>query len=93
VRCFAHGCIADYNAGVELVDQLKQGQVLTLEAVDKANSLIRLTVSLADFVNAYNGHSREPKVFEELLSAKEMQANLERQRRVEEDRKVRCEAR
>jgi len=93
VRCFANGCMADYDAGVELVDQLKQGQVLALEAVDKANSPIRLTVPLADFANAYDGPSQEPKVFEEVLSTKEMQAKLERQRRVEEDRKARCEAR
>jgi hypothetical protein len=66
---------------VELVDQLKQGRTLTLEAADKANSPINLTVPLTDFANAYDGPSQETKVFEK--SAKELQAELE-------DRKARC---
>jgi invasion protein IalB len=94
VGCFANGCMADYDAGAELVDQLKQGRMLVLKAIDKANSPISLTVPLVDFANAYDGPSQEPKVFEEVLSsAKEMQARLERERRAEEERKARCEAR
>jgi invasion protein IalB len=79
--CFANSCMAEYEAGVELVDQLKQGRTLTLEAADKANSPINLTVPLTDFANAYDGPSQETKVFEK--SAKELQAELE-------DRKARC---
>jgi invasion protein IalB len=46
VNCFANGCMADHDAGAEFVDQLKQGRMLVLEAVDKANSPIRLAVPL-----------------------------------------------
>ena len=67
VNCSANGCMADYDAGAELVDQLKQGQMLVLEAIDRANSPISLTVPLVDFANAYDGPSQEPKVFEEVL--------------------------
>ncbi|RZN17454.1 hypothetical protein CWO90_37480 [Bradyrhizobium sp. Leo121] len=42
VRCLASGCMAHYDAGAELIDQLKQGRMLVLETVDKANSPIRL---------------------------------------------------
>jgi invasion protein IalB len=93
VGCFAGGCMADYDAGVELVDQLKQGRMLALEAIDKDNSPISLTVPLVDFANAYDGPSKGPKVFEEVLSTTKMQAKLERQKRDEEDRKDRCETR
>jgi hypothetical protein len=85
--------MADYDAGAELVDQLKRGRILALEAIDKDNSPISLTVPLVDFANAYDGPSKEPKVFEEVLATTEMQAKLERQKREEEDRKDRCEAR
>jgi invasion protein IalB len=93
VNCFANGCMADYDAGAELVDQLKQGRMLVLEAIDKANSPISLTVPLVDFANAYDGPSQEPKVFEEVLSAEEMQARSDREKRTEEERKALCEAR
>jgi invasion protein IalB len=93
VNCFANGCMADYDAGAELVDQLKQGRMLVLEAIDKANSPISLTVPLVDFAKAYDGPSQEPKVFEEVLSAEEMQARSDREKRAEEERKALCEAR
>jgi invasion protein IalB len=93
VGCFANGCMADYDAGVELVDQLKQGRMLALEAIDKDNSPISLTVPLVGFANAYDGPSKEPKLVEEVLSTTEMQARLDRQKRDEEDRKDPCEAR
>jgi invasion protein IalB len=91
VGCFAGGCMADYDAGAELVDQLKQGRMLALEAIDKDNSPIGLTVALAGFASAYDGPATEPKVFE--VSMTEMQAKLERQKLEEGDRKDRCEAR
>jgi invasion protein IalB len=92
VRCYPNGCMADYEAGAELVDQLKQGQMLVLEGVDATNSPISLRVPLVDFANAYDGPSHDPKVFEQVLSQKEMQALQERQKRAEEDRKMRCES-
>ncbi|TWB91159.1 invasion protein IalB [Bradyrhizobium macuxiense] len=84
--CFASGCIADYDAGPELVDQLKQGHTLGLEAIDKANSPISLIVPLAGFADAYDGPAQETKVIE--LSKEES----ERAKRAEEERKSRCGA-
>jgi invasion protein IalB len=94
-NCFASGCMADYDAGAELVDQLKQGRMLVLKATDKANSPISLTVPLVDFANVYDGPSQEPKMFEEVqvLSSEQMQVKLDRETRAEEERKARCEAR
>jgi hypothetical protein len=76
--------MAEYEVGQELIEQLKQGRDLKLEAVDKANSPINLTVPLVDFANAHDGPAQEPrvpKVFEE--SAKKLQAELD-------EREARC---
>jgi invasion protein IalB len=91
VGCFANGCMADYAAGADLVDQLKQGKMLVLEATDKANSPISFTVPLVDFASAYDGPSKEPKASEASMS--DLKAKLDRQKSEEEDRKARCEAR
>jgi invasion protein IalB len=90
VGCTAIGCMADYEAGAELVDQLKQARMLVLKAIDKANSPINLTLPLDDFTNAYDGPA-EPKVREVMLP--ELQAELDRRRRAGEERKAQCEAR
>jgi hypothetical protein len=93
-NCFANGCMADYEAGAELIDQLKQGRTLALEAIDRANSPISLTIPLDDFATAYDGPAQEPKVLEEVVSSPEkMQAREERDRLAEEERKALCEAR
>jgi invasion protein IalB len=91
IGCFANGCMADYAAGAELVDQLKQGKKLVLEAMDKVNSPISFTVPLVDFASAYEGPSKEVKEFE--MSTSDLKAKLDRQKREEEDRKARCDAR
>jgi invasion protein IalB len=55
-RCYAKmGCTAEYEAGAELVEQLKQGRMLTVEAVDKADTPISLSLPLAGFAAAYDG--------------------------------------
>jgi hypothetical protein len=56
-----------------------------------ANSAISFTVPLVDFASAYDGPSKELKVFE--ASTSDLKAKLDRQKREEEDRKARCEAR
>jgi invasion protein IalB len=91
IACFANGCMADYAAGAELVDQLKQGKMLVLEVVDKTNSPISFTVPLVDFASAYDGPSQEVKQSE--MSTSDLKATLDRRKREEEDRKARCEAR
>lgn len=91
IGCFASGCMADYAARAELIDQLKQGKMLVLEAMDKANSPISFTVPLVDFAIAYDGPSQELKEFE--MSTSDLKAKLDRQKREEEDRKAHCEAR
>jgi invasion protein IalB len=87
--CSRDACMVDYDAGPELVDQLKRARTLVIEPRDKASSLISFSVPLANFTEAYDGPAREPKAFE--LTQKEIQAELESRRRDEADRKTRCQ--
>ncbi len=87
-RCYAIGCVADYEAGAELVDQLKQGRTLTLDTVDTANSPVSLSLPLIGFAAAYDGPAQAPKVFE--LQPGKLQEELHA--RTEDDREARCKA-
>jgi invasion protein IalB len=62
--CYPHGCSATYEAGPELVDQLKHGQTLAVTAVDSDNSAIHRILPLAGFAEAYDGPPVQPKLFE-----------------------------
>ncbi len=94
-RCYALGCNAKYEAGAELVEQLKEGRTLTIEAVDTANLLISRSLPLAGFAAAYDGLAQTPPMplFEEQpgLLEKELRAQHEPQKGTEDDRKSRCE--
>jgi invasion protein IalB len=57
-------CSASYEAGPELVDQLKRGRTLAITAVDGDNSAIHRILPLAGFAEAYDGAPAQPKVFE-----------------------------
>jgi invasion protein IalB len=81
VGCRANGCRAEYEGGAELVEQFRDGRYLRLEAVDKANLPITVTIPLTGFDEAYDGAPQEPKVFE--MTAKKLQAEIE-------ERKSRC---
>jgi invasion protein IalB len=94
-RCYVLGCNANYEAGAELVEQLKQGRTLTIEAVDTANSSISLSLPLAGFAAAYDGPAQTPAMplFEAQPGQleKELRAQQEPQKHAEDDRKARCE--
>jgi invasion protein IalB len=88
VGCWSDHCMADHEGGMELVDQLKQGQTLVLEGLDAAGSVISLSMPLAGFADAYDGPQLEPRILEERrLSLKEMQ----QQKLDEAARKLRCD--
>ncbi len=83
VICFANGCMADYEATAELLDRLKKGQNLIIQAINANNQPLTLPLPLADFAKAYDGPPTDPKVFEE--QQKKLQEEL--QKRAEEARK------
>jgi invasion protein IalB len=65
VICFNNGCMADYEAGGELIGKLKKGRGLVIQAINGAGQPINLVVPLQDFAKAYDGPPTDPKKFEE----------------------------
>jgi invasion protein IalB len=67
--CFANTCTADYEATPELVDKLKNGQMLQIQVGGLA-PMIPVLLPLADssgnsFAGANEGPPTDPKVFQE----------------------------
>jgi hypothetical protein len=60
-----------------------------VEATDAANSPIRLTLPLDGFAEAYADPPQQLRVIEEVTEA-QTRARLEREKRAEEERKLRC---
>jgi invasion protein IalB len=83
VICFANGCMSDYEASPELVNNMKKGQNLIVQAINANGAPLTLPLPLAEFAKAYDGPPTDPKVFEE--TQKKLQEEL--QKRAEEARK------
>jgi invasion protein IalB len=77
------GCIADYEASVDLINRMKKAQVLTVQAIHMNGQAMSPQLDLKDFAKAYDGPPTDPKVFEE--QQKKLQDEL--QKRAEEARK------
>ena len=68
--CFANGCMADYEATLELVGKLKKGKMLMIQAINLASAAISFPLPLTDdsggsFQKANEGPPTDAKVFEE----------------------------
>ena len=83
VICFANGCMSDYEATPELINNMKKGQNLVVQAINANGAPLTLPLPLAEFTKAYDGPPTDPKVFEE--TQKKLQEEL--QKRAEETRK------
>jgi invasion protein IalB len=62
--------MADYEATPELVDKLKKGRMLQIQAINLAATAVTFPLPLADnsgnsFQKANDGAPTDPKVFEE----------------------------
>ena len=83
VICFANGCMSDYEATPDLINNMKKGQNLVVQAINANGAPLTLPLPLAEFAKAYDGPPTDPKVFEE--TQKKLQEEL--QKRAEETRK------
>jgi|HubBroStandDraft_6_1064221.scaffolds.fasta_scaffold370381_1 invasion protein IalB len=81
--CFVNGCMADFEATADVVNQLKKGQSLWVQGFSIAGEFINLPLPLEDFGKTLDGPPTDPKVIEE--QQKKMQDEL--QRRADEVRK------
>ncbi|SFJ78989.1 invasion associated locus B family protein [Bradyrhizobium sp. Gha] len=84
VICFQNGCMSDYEATPELINNMKKGQNLVVQAINANGAPLTLPLPLAgEFQKAYDGPPTDPKVFEE--TQKKLQEEL--QKKAEEQRK------
>jgi invasion protein IalB len=77
------GCISDYEATVDMINRMKKGQLLTVQAIHMNGQPMSPQLELKDFAKAYDGPPTDPKVFEE--QQKKLQDEL--QKRAEDARK------
>jgi len=83
VICFTNGCMADYEANAQMIEQMKKGRGLVVQAINASGQPISLVLPLTDFAKAYDGPPTDPKVFE----AQQQKLQEELQKRAEEARK------
>jgi invasion protein IalB len=81
--CFPVGCMSDYPANDDLINKMKKGQQLTVQAINMQGSAVSLPLPLAEFAKAYDGPPTDPKAFEE--QQRKLQEEL--QKKAEEARK------
>ena len=54
-----NGCMADYKADADLIEKLKNGQTLAIQAFEKGKP-ISFTLPLTGFAKAYDGPASDP---------------------------------
>jgi invasion protein IalB len=65
ILCDETGCMADYAVSSGLIEQLKGGQRLLIQAVDRDGKTLTFVIPLADFTMAYVGPATDFKTFAE----------------------------
>jgi invasion protein IalB len=83
VICFTNGCMADYPVSNEMVEKMKKGRGLVVQAINASGQPISVVLPLNDFAKAYDGPPTDPKVFAE----QQQKLQEELQKRAEEARK------
>jgi invasion protein IalB len=68
VICFTSGCMSDYDASSAMIDIMKRGQVLVVQAIDTAGAPLTVQLPLTDFAAAYDGPPSDPGRVETLRS-------------------------
>jgi invasion protein IalB len=81
--CFPVGCMSDYPATDDLINKMKKGQQITVQAINLQGTPISLPLPLTDFAKAFDGPPTDPKAFEE--QQRKLQEEL--QKKAEEARK------
>ena len=81
--CFPVGCISDYPITDDVINKMKKGKQIVIQAINMQGTAISLPLPLNDFAKAYDGPATDPKVFEE--QQRKLQSEL--QKKAEEARK------
>src|SRR5437588_26594 len=60
VTCIPNGCMADIEASQELIDHMKKGKGLALQAISGNGQPVSITLPLAEFAKAHDGPPMDP---------------------------------
>jgi invasion protein IalB len=90
IMCLSDGCLSDYAATVEIIDNLKTSKTLTVQATNTGGQRINYAIPLGDFAKAYDGPPVDPKVFE--AQQKKLQDDLKRRAAAQQPRPQAVEA-
>ena len=66
VMCLQNGCMADYEVSLELINNMKKGPGLILQAINGGGQPISITLPLAEFAKTYDGPPMSEADFEKL---------------------------
>lgn len=66
ITCTGGACMAQTDASADMIEKLKKGQNLYVQAYNMQQSVFTLAVPLADFAKAYDGPATDPKEIEAL---------------------------
>jgi len=61
--CFPVGCMSDYPVTDDMIEKMKKGHTLTVQAINMRGTPISLPLPLTGFAKAYDGPATDPKVF------------------------------
>ena len=81
--CFPVGCMSDYPVTDDMINKMKKGKQIVVQAINMQGQPISLPLPLNDFAKAYDGPATDPKVFE----AQQRKLQSELQKKAEEARK------
>jgi len=68
--------MSDYEVTPDLLNHMKKGQNLVVQAINSNGAPLTLPLPLAEFAKAYDGPPTDPKVFEE--NQKKLQDELQK---------------
>jgi invasion protein IalB len=63
--CSKAGCVSEYEISPEMMNRIKTGGTLRIQAIDKSGTELTASLPLADFAEAYDGLPSDPQEIEE----------------------------
>ncbi|MEX0841939.1 MAG: invasion associated locus B family protein [Xanthobacteraceae bacterium] len=76
VTCFVNGCISNYELNPEVLNKLKKGKTIVVQAIGLNNTAVTVPVPLQQFAKAHDGPPTDPKVLAE--QQKKLEEELKR---------------
>jgi invasion protein IalB len=65
VFCFPAGCMSDYPVTDDVLDEMKKGKMLWVQAINMKGTPISIPLPLTDFAKAYDGHATNSRAFQD----------------------------